>query len=1047
MRKVTMLTFIALLSFSALLANEVVLGPSVRDAITKEAIARQPNVIPVTPWSNKTIPANRLETKGLRGETLEPTNQSGERFESLIDYTNFPDGPYGGFIFEGTDSALVWFRPATECTVNKIDVRFNSDGELIGETVYLQLYSVKETWVEGLGGNGTYDFSQADYVTGDNGPHDQLLWEAPINVTDVGINTQYEVNLADWGGVVDVGTNDFIVVIGVPEGNGGGADFYYSQFWNDRGQHHGFKYYHGAAGWKSRLNFMFMATVDYYGDPPPFISNETDLDDVYYSDDPGPYTVSANIYDVGTATFTGGLTAVELRYSVNGVADTLDLSAQIPSADSMYTAELTGLEVGDMVEYVFYAADNGADDAGGIMHEATSALPYTFAIREANPDATILLVDDNTAGVGIDYWAPILKAGGWVFDYWDVASYGIPTTGVLANYNTLLWAQGTATGGILADYGMDDILIAPFLDAGGNFFLSSSDYMGIVEDNFGGDWRSPSLSTFLPNYLHVSDYVSDANVGAVSGLSDDTLYTGVAGSLISGDYADVEFEVNPANLGFNNWADEAAPSSDADVAFMVYSNYLDDDWVEAGTIFSGDYKMIFLPFQFEAILDDEIRYDVMANVMAFFGELATPLVSYDGGDRYAQGTGAGDVMVYGSATDGDGTIVSMGVDYTMDGGDSWATVAMTGGEAAIPVLAVGDTVFFMVTATDNDGLTGYSDVYSVWKIDFTPTADILYVGDDYYTWYYGADYDAVNYARTQTAATAAGVTLDYYDLDELFLMDTRSILDHYQAVIWNAYADWAGSMMPIATADNPLSNYAGTILYSSEEMLGTWFGWENASFGPGDFIYDRMGISWYGADFAPDSITADQTSDVAVGIADFNLESGNFAFGNMADIVDPVGYPGPYDVNPPFLGWLSDYAMFYEVAVSTPSTTMLAFSMMMMPDDVYATFMANWFPIVSVDENTTLPTEFALANNYPNPFNPSTSIAFDVPTSSEVMITVYNVLGQKVIDLVNSDYAAGTYNVTWNGVDAAGTPVSSGLYMYKMTAGNFSATSKMLYLK
>jgi len=1052
MRKVTMLTFLALLSFSALLANEVVLGSGVQDVITKEAIARQPNVIPVTPWSNKTIPANRLETKGLHGEVLEPTSQSGERFESMIDYTNFPDGPYGGFIFEGTDSALVWFRPATECTVNKIDVRFNSDGELVGETVYLQLYSVKETWVEGLGGNGTYDFSQADYISGDNGPHDQLLWEAPINVTEVGINTQYEVNLADWGGIVDVGSNDFIVVIGVPEGNGGGADFYYSQFWNDRGQHHGWKYYHGAAGWKSRFNFMFMATVDYYGDPPPFITDETDLDDVYFSDDPGPYSVSANIYDVGTATFTGGLTAIEFRYSVNGVADTLDLSAQIPSADSMYTAELTGLVVGDVVDYSFYAADNGADDVGGIMHEATSPLPLLFNVLEANPLASILIVDDNTAGVAADYWAPILEEGGWVFDYWNVVANGIPTAGILANYQTLLWAQGTATGGILADFGMDDILIAPFLDAGGNFFLSSSDYMGIVEDNFSGEWLSPTLSTFLPGYLHVSDYVSDANVGTVSELSDDTLYTGVAGSLISDDYADVEFEVNPGAIGFSNWADEANATSDAEVAFMVYSNYLDEDWVEAGVLYDGTYKTVFLPWQFEAIVDDAIRFDVMANILSFFNELATPKVKYDGGDRYAQGTGAGDVVVLGSATDGDGTIVSMSVDYTLDGGANWLSVAMTAGEAAIPALAIGDTVSFMVTATDNDGLIGKSNTINVWKIDFTPAADVLYVGDDYYTWYYADDYDAANYARTQTAAAAASLTIQYYDLDELFLMDTRSILNQYSAVIWNAYADWDGAYMPVASFDNPLTGYVangGELLYSSEEMIGTWFDWpQYQDFIAGDFMYDVLNVNWAANDFGLDSTITDATGDFTEGLGNFNLESSNFAFGNMNDLCDPITFWGGDYASGPFtsyegvLGWGEN-----PMSSQTPNTLFLAFSMMMMPDDIYASFMSMWFGGVAVDERTSLPTEFALANNYPNPFNPSTTIAFDVPASSQVMITVYNVLGQKVIDLVNSDYAAGAYNVAWNGVDAAGTPVSSGLYMYKMTAGNFTATSKMLYLK
>jgi flagellar hook assembly protein FlgD len=56
-------------------------------------------------------------------------------------------------------------------------------------------------------------------------------------------------------------------------------------------------------------------------------------------------------------------------------------------------------------------------------------------------------------------------------------------------------------------------------------------------------------------------------------------------------------------------------------------------------------------------------------------------------------------------------------------------------------------------------------------------------------------------------------------------------------------------------------------------------------------------------------------------------------------------------------------------------------------------------------------------------------------------------LGQKVVDLVNGNYAPGVYNVMWNGLNANGKPVGSGLYIYHMNAGKYSATSKMLYLK
>jgi hypothetical protein len=95
----------------------------------------------------------------------------------------------------------------------------------------------------------------------------------------------------------------------------------------------------------------------------------------------------------------------------------------------------------------------------------------------------------------------------------------------------------------------------------------------------------------------------------------------------------------------------------------------------------------------------------------------------------------------------------------------------------------------------------------------------------------------------------------------------------------------------------------------------------------------------------------------------------------------------------------------------------------------------------------SLPTEYALEQNYPNPFNPSTQIGFALPTDSEVELSVFNILGQKVTTLALGRLPAGNHTTTWQGTDANGGAVASGIYFYRITANNFVETKKMMLLK
>lgn len=115
---------------------------------------------------------------------------------------------------------------------------------------------------------------------------------------------------------------------------------------------------------------------------------------------------------------------------------------------------------------------------------------------------------------------------------------------------------------------------------------------------------------------------------------------------------------------------------------------------------------------------------------------------------------------------------------------------------------------------------------------------------------------------------------------------------------------------------------------------------------------------------------------------------------------------------------------------------------------VYAAFTTNILTDVEDEERgDLLPYRFELSQNYPNPFNPVTTIEYSLPERSQVVIEVYNVLGQKVQTLVDREESAGSYTVTWDGTNVSGQPVTTGIYLYRFQAGDHSETKKMVLLK
>ena len=100
-----------------------------------------------------------------------------------------------------------------------------------------------------------------------------------------------------------------------------------------------------------------------------------------------------------------------------------------------------------------------------------------------------------------------------------------------------------------------------------------------------------------------------------------------------------------------------------------------------------------------------------------------------------------------------------------------------------------------------------------------------------------------------------------------------------------------------------------------------------------------------------------------------------------------------------------------------------------------------------IEDIDAIPTTWAVEQNYPNPFNPTTTIKYQMPQSAKVRLTIFNVLGQKVRTLLNSQVEAGYHQVVWDGLNDTGSRVSSGIYIFRFESDNYKQVKKMILMK
>ena len=113
----------------------------------------------------------------------------------------------------------------------------------------------------------------------------------------------------------------------------------------------------------------------------------------------------------------------------------------------------------------------------------------------------------------------------------------------------------------------------------------------------------------------------------------------------------------------------------------------------------------------------------------------------------------------------------------------------------------------------------------------------------------------------------------------------------------------------------------------------------------------------------------------------------------------------------------------------------------------YSNVVSVTLEFVGIADGNAIPETYAVHQNYPNPFNPTTTLHYDLPEDSYVNIIIYDLMGHSIKRLLNDEQIAGYRSIHWNATNDYGQPVSAGMYIYTIQAGDFRQTKKMVLLK
>jgi hypothetical protein len=784
-------------------------------------------------------------------------------------------------------------------------------------------------------------------------------------------------------------------------------------------------------GWYTSWHHVYIrALVRMYENPPPVIETYDDLPNSYLTT---IRPVTATFSDFGIPPESSGVAVGRIFYRIdNGSWDSIPMS--IISGDSTYgvwEGILPGINPGQRMEYYFKCIDY----QGFSIIEPFPGNPVSYMIRERTSD--ILFVNDDYYGGSFSY--DVVSDVISTADQWEINTDGVPDSSVLlAGYNVIIWNSWGLSGPSLAQ---DSLLIGQYLNSGGDLLVSGMD---IPAAEFGYSWGSyvTSPGEFLYDYFEI--------VGGTDDFATDSIstYYGVSGDTITEVFASWPLTVYPyyfAGPGYNYNG-----KFDENILNPQYWHGILADTAGnfSGFRFSepGVYKVVWLYFPF-AYIEDSLnpgnphvaqQQELIERILNWFAPapLLNDVTQYN--TTAALGPYPVDVTVVNFVD----SLLYVNLIYSADGVED--TMPMTPVKSdtsvytgSIPSYSQTTHIEYHVEAMDADSNCGSSDEIEFWC--FVPSGVVFYVDESYDP---VLDYENV----LDTLNPVGGY--DVYDpyVHGVFDSTLSSLLASYSAVIWNG--DWGyGTILTKESATNVLYDYflaGGNIFFGSDEILGFWDMWSDTTYTPGEFPYDVLKVDYIYNDIMYDDVygvTGDTISNGINANLTFPLTNWNDEVG-ILDSADSI-----------FTDNSGSTIRGVKWEDANNKVVFIPFMYVSLPYQTQVTVMRRvleWFGIqtgIAFEDTKEVPRLFSLSQNRPNPFTSKTTIRYSLPKKTRVSLDIYDSSGRFIKTLVSGIEEPGYKSVVWNGRDRNNGWVAQGVYFYRLEAGDFRATKKILLLR